>query len=230
MKAGFFVTGTDTGVGKTLISSALVCAFAQGGFNAAGMKPVAAGCRWEGGRLLSDDVEQLRAASNVLLDPDTLNPYAFEPPLAPRIAANRVGNFIDLGRIRNAFESAAARVDVLVVEGVGGFRVPLNEAEDTADLAVMLGLPVILVVGMRLGCQNHALLTAEAIAARSLRLAGWVANCIDAEMAALEDNLAALQHSLRAPCLGVVPFSAFPDFRAVVDMIDCTDLMPSQRQ
>jgi dethiobiotin synthetase len=230
MKAGFFVTGTDTGVGKTLISSALVCAFTQRGFNAAGMKPVAAGCRWEGGRLLSDDVEQLRAASNVLLDPYTLNPYAFEPPLSPHIAANRVGDSIDLEHIRNTFESAAARVDVLVVEGVGGFRVPLNEAEDTADLAVMLGLPVILVVGMRLGCQNHALLTAEAIAARSLRLAGWVANCIDAEMAALEDNLAALQHGLRASCLGVVSFSAFPDFREVADMIDCTDLMPSQRQ
>jgi dethiobiotin synthetase len=229
MKAGFFVTGTDTGVGKTLISSALVYVFAQRGFNVAGMKPVAAGCRWEGGRLLSEDVAQLRAASNVLLEPDTLNPYAFEPPLAPHIAASRVGDSIDLGRIRNAFESAVARVDVLVVEGVGGFRVPLNETKDTADLAVMLGLPVILVVGMRLGCQSHALLTAEAVAARGLRLAGWVANCIDAEMAALEDNLAALKHRLHAPCLGVVPFAASPDFQAVADMMDCAGLMPSQR-
>jgi dethiobiotin synthetase len=230
MKAGFFVTGTDTGVGKTLISSALVYAFAQRGFNVAGMKPVAAGCRRAGGRLLSEDVEQLRAASNVLLEAEILNPYAFEPPLAPRIAASRVSDAINLEHIRNAFESAAARVDVMVVEGVGGFRVPLNETEDTADLAVLLDLPVILVVGMRLGCQNHALLTAEAIAARSLRLAGWVANCIDAEMAALEDNLAALQHGLHAPCLGVVPFSASPDFRVVANMIDCSDLMPSQGQ
>ena len=230
MKAGFFVTGTDTGVGKTLISSALIWSFARREFNAAGMKPVAAGCRWEGGRLLSDDVEQLRAASNVLLEPDTLNPYAFEPPLAPQIAARQAGTRIELERIRSAFESAAARVDVLVVEGVGGFRVPLNEAEDTADLAVMLGLPVILVVGMRLGCQNHALLTAEAVAARSLRLAGWVANCIDDEMVALEENLTALQHLLHAPCLGVVPFATSPDFQAVANMIDCAGLMPGQRQ
>jgi dethiobiotin synthetase len=230
MKAGFFVTGTDTGVGKTLISSALVCAFAQMGFNAAGMKPISAGCRREGGRLLSEDVEQLRAASNVLLEPDIINPYTFEPPLAPHIAANRVGDSIDLGRIRNAFESAAAQADVLVVEGVGGFRVPLNETEDTADMAVMLGLPVILVVGLRLGCQSHALLTAEAVAARGLQLAGWVANCIDPEMAALEDNLAALQQGLHVPCLGVVPFSASPDFRAMAGMLDCSDLMPSQGQ
>jgi dethiobiotin synthetase len=230
MKAGFFITGTDTGVGKTLISSALVCAFARRGVKVAGVKPVAAGCRREGGRLLSDDVAQLRAAGNVLLEPDIHNPYAFERPLAPQIAAFQAGMRVELERIRNSFESAVAGVDVLVVEGVGGFRVPLNETEDTADLAVMLGLPVILVVGMRLGCQNHALLTAEAVAARGLRLAGWVANCIDAEMAALEDNLTALKHRLHAPCLGVVPFAASPDFQAVADMLDCTDLMPNQRR
>lgn len=218
MKQGFFVTGTDTGVGKTLISAALIHGFTKMGLKSAGMKPVAAGCRREGDVLISDDVEQLRAASNVDLAPDTINPYAFEPPLAPHIAAQMAGTRIALESIHAAFKKAADAVDILVVEGVGGFRVPLNEAEDAADLARLLGLPVILVVGMRLGCLNHALLTADAIAARGLMLAGWVANCPDPEMAARQENLDALQHRLAAPCLGVVPFLDRPDAHKVEPM------------
>lgn len=212
MKHGFFVTGTDTGVGKTLISSALVYGCAQLGFKSAGMKPVAAGCRMENGVLRCDDVAQLQAASNVELPLETVNPYAFEPPLAPHIAADMAGTRIEMDFIHGAFKKAAEAVDILVVEGVGGFRVPLNEAEDTADLAKLLGLPVILVVGMRLGCLNHALLTAAAIAERGLVLAGWVANCLDPDMAARQENLDALQKRLAVPCLGVVPFLEKPDF------------------
>lgn len=211
MKQGYFITGTDTGVGKTLISAGLVYGFAQLGLSSAGMKPVAAGCRLVDGRLLSDDVEQLLAASNVALPLETVNPYAFEPPLAPHIAARMAGTRIGLEPIRSAFKKAAAAVDVLVVEGVGGFRVPLNEHEDTADLAAMLALPVILVVGMRLGCLNHAFLTAEAITARGLQIAGWIANRIDPEMAAFEDNVAALESGLNAPRLATLPFREFPD-------------------
>jgi dethiobiotin synthetase len=225
MKHGFFVTGTDTGVGKTLVSAALVYKLAQAGLRAAGMKPVAAGCAMRNGRLLSDDVEQLRAASNVQLAPVTANPYALEPPLAPHIAARQAGVGIELAAISDAFMAVAQEVDALVVEGVGGFRVPLNDTEDTADMSVLLGLPVILVVGMRLGCLNHALLTAEAIASRGLVLAGWVANHIDPDMAAVEDNLAALRQRLPAPCLGIVPLLERADFRVAAEYLDISMLL-----
>ena len=190
MKRGIFVTGTDTGVGKTLVSAALVHGFARHGLRSAGLKPVAAGCREQQGRLLSEDVELLQAAA--------VNPYAFAPPIAPHLAAAQTGREIVLQTVLHAVNEAAQHVDVLVVEGVGGFRVPLNAREDTADLAVMLELPVVLVVGMRLGCLSHALLTAEAIAARGLKLAGWVANVVDRDMAMAEANIAALRECLCA--------------------------------
>ncbi|MDR2874402.1 MAG: dethiobiotin synthase [Methylobacillus sp.] len=212
MKRGFFITGTDTGVGKTLIASALVYHFAQSGQRAVGLKPVAAGCAWRDGEWLSEDSAQLHAASNVALSLQTVTPYAFEPPLAPHIAAAMVGQRIDIPPILAAFEQAAAVADVVIVEGVGGFRVPLNETEDTADLAAQLALPVILVVAMRLGCLNHALLTAEAIASRGLKLAGWIANATDPQMAALPENVQALKQRIAAPCLGVVPWDEEADF------------------
>jgi dethiobiotin synthetase len=220
MKHAFFVTGTDTGVGKTLIAAALVHLGAQLGYAAAGLKPVAAGCREQGGRLLSEDVELLQAASSVQLAPAIINPYAFAPPLAPHIAAQQASCRIELSSIVAAVKQAQAEADFLVVEGVGGFRVPLGPDLDTADLAQMLGLPLVLVVGLRLGCLNHALLTAEAIAARGLRLAGWVANGIDPLMAAPQENLHALREYLLAPCLGVVPYQAQPDFRVAATALD----------
>lgn len=220
MSRGFFVAGTDTGVGKTLISAALVYGFAQRGLAAAGMKPVAAGCQVEQGELLSDDVAMLRAASNVPLPLNVINPYAFEPPLAPHIAAQQIGQRIELSTIYASFTQAVTATDVLVVEGVGGFRVPINDTQDMADLAVMLGLPVLLVVGMRLGCLNHALLSVEAILARRLNLAGWVANCIDPDMAALEENLAALESRIPAPRVGTVPFQGCPGYATVAKLLD----------
>src|SRR5574340_21584 len=174
----YFITGTDTGVGKTLVSCALLHGFAAQGRRVVGMKPVAAGCA-DGGQ--HEDVRQLRAASNVLASGGQINPYCFMQAVAPLLAAQFVGISINFARILESFSELNAQADVVIVEGVGGFRVPLNDSQDSADLAEQLGLPVILVVGMRLGCQNHALLTAEAIAARGLTLAGWVANVPDAD-------------------------------------------------
>jgi dethiobiotin synthetase len=202
MKHAWFITGTDTEIGKTFVSCALLHAARARGWSAAGMKPVAAGTEADGG---NEDVAQLRAASSLDLPPERVNPYLFQSPIAPHIAAAEEGKKIDFQVIGKAYQDLAAQADAVIVEGVGGFRVPLGPDRDSADLAVALGLPVILVVGMRLGCISHAQLTAEAIAARGLTLAGWVANRIDPAMARFEENLAALQERLPAPLLGVVP-------------------------
>lgn len=212
MTTAYFITGTDTGVGKTLVSSALIHGFVTRGFTAVGMKPVAAGCRRESTQLIADDVEQLRAASNLDIPLNQINPYAFEPAIAPHIAAQQAGIDIKLDVIAQAYEQLKAKADVVVVEGVGGFRVPLGHDVDTADLAKILDLPVILVVGMRLGCLNHALLTAEAIETRGLKLAGWIANQLDPEMTAFNENLQSLQQHLAAPCLGMLPWLPDADF------------------
>ncbi|HXE37023.1 MAG TPA: dethiobiotin synthase [Azonexus sp.] len=202
MKQAYFLTGTDTEVGKTFITCALLHRAARDGLRAAGLKPVAAGTDAAG---RNEDVEAIRAASNLKLPDATINPYCFEAAVAPHIAAAEAGVAIEFGPIRAACASARQAADLLIVEGVGGFRVPLGSDGDSADLAVALGLPVILVVGLRLGCINHALLTAEAIAARGLGIAGWVANHIDPAMARFAENLATLSELLPAPLLGVVP-------------------------
>lgn len=220
---GFFVTGTDTGVGKTLICCALLHGFAASGKSVIGMKPVAAGAAHGPAGLINDDVALLRAASNVDASLARVNPYCFEPPIAPHLAAEQAGVTIDLTRIVQAFERLAAAADVVVVEGVGGFRVPLNHGEDSADLAQYLGLPVILVVGMRLGCLNHALLTAHSIRARGLRLAGWIANRIDPAMAAVEENITTLAERLPAPLLGVVEFTLAPDPQRIAASLDLSN-------
>jgi dethiobiotin synthetase len=201
-----FVTGTDTGVGKTLVSAALVRALVRHGLRAVGMKPVAAGAEWRDGAWHNEDVDRLAAAGNVPAAPGLLCPYLLEPAVAPHIAAGMAGVSLALPTILGAYQALRAQVDAVVVEGVGGFRVPLGEHFDTADLARALGLPVVLVVGLRLGCLNHAALTAEAVARRGLPLLGWVANSIDPAMAQRERNIATLASLLAAPCLGVVPF------------------------
>ncbi len=202
MARGYFVTGTDTGVGKTTVAVALIHALQQRGLKVAAMKPVAAGCTSTDGQLINDDVLALSTAANVKADPAMVNPYAFVPAIAPHIAAAQAGVQIELDKITSAYAALSQVADVVVVEGVGGFRVPLNEHLDTADLAQALGLPVILVVGMRLGCLNHALLTAEAIQSRGLKLAGWVANVLTADMSALAENLVSLQRRLPMAYLG----------------------------
>ncbi len=221
---GFFVTGTDTGVGKTLMACALLHGFAQQGRRVAGMKPVACGVVRSATGLVNEDVALLRAAGNVEAPLQLVNPYCFEPPIAPHLAAEQAGVTIDLTHIAQAFERIAAAADVVVVEGVGGFCVPLNHSEDSADLAQYLGLPVILVVGMRLGCLNHALLTTHAIRARGLRLAGWIANRIDPAMAAVEENITTLAERLAAPLLGEVEFTLAPDPQRVAVLLDLSNL------
>lgn len=213
MKQACFVTGTDTGIGKTTVSCLLLRAYAAQGLNVIGMKPVASGCERQGNILVSEDVAQLQAASNVGAPLQLINPYAFEPPLAPHIAAEQAGVEIRLSVIGDAFDKLQECADVVIVEGVGGFRVPLSKQDDTAGMATMLGLPVVLVVGMRLGCINHALLTCDAIGRAGLTLAGWVANQVDRDMVALHANVDALRARLPAPCLGVVPFQAKADWR-----------------
>ena len=211
--SAWFVAGTDTEVGKTFVTAALLHGLKQRGLRALGMKPVAAGTDANGH---NDDVEMLIAASSVSAPRELVNPYLFAPAIAPHIAASESGVVIDLARIEAAFAALRPLADVVLVEGVGGFCVPLGEDRGTGadDLAVRLRLPVILVVGMRLGCINHALLTAEAIAARGLTLAGWVANRIDPTMARFEENLATLKTRLAAPLLGIVPAQTTIDVAA----------------
>jgi len=221
---GYFVTGTDTGVGKTLVACALLRAFAARGLRAVGMKPVAAGAEASAEGWKHEDVERLIAAGSVAAARALVNPYCFAPAIAPHIAAREAGVTIDLGRIEESFRALAARADVVIVEGAGGFRVPLGPAADTAELAARLALPVVLVVGMRLGCLNHALLTAEAIAARRLKLAGWIANHIEPRMAAAEENVRALEERIAAPLIARIAFDPAPDFAAIAAAIDLAGL------
>jgi dethiobiotin synthetase len=206
VKRAWFITGTDTEVGKTVVSSALLYALGKQGLRAVGMKPVAAGAEIRDGRLRNTDVEALAAASTLSLSQDISAPYVLREPVAPHIAAALEGVEIDLKHLLAAYELLAAPADAVVVEGVGGFKVPLAKDFDSADLAQSLGLPVIMTVGLRLGCLNHALLTAEAIAARGLKLAAWVANRMDPAMAHVEENIAALEQRLPAPLLGELPW------------------------
>ncbi len=211
MAAGLFVTGTDTGVGKTLASCALLHRLRAGGLRAVGMKPVAAGVEPSAEGPVNADVVLLRKASSWAAPIRLVNPYCFDAPIAPHLAAASAGVRIQIPPIVQAFQALSARADAIVVEGVGGFLVPLNERDDAGDLAAALALPVVLVVGMRLGCLSHARLTQQAIAARALRLAGWIANAIDPGMARFEDNLQALRDRFEAPLLGVIPYRNAPD-------------------
>jgi dethiobiotin synthetase len=211
MKRGYFVTGTDTAVGKTLISAALLRAFAQRGERVIGMKPIAAGAEGAGENLYYADVRALCRVSNVTAPIDWINPYRFEPAVAPHIAAAKAGATISIETICDAFKRLQALSDVVIVEGVGGFKVPLGQELDTSDLARALALPIILVVGMRLGCLNHALLSQESIRAQGLTVAGWVANTIDPHMSMYEENLDTLRRKLAAPLIAVVPHLSYGD-------------------
>ncbi|WP_114809414.1 dethiobiotin synthase [Paraburkholderia kururiensis] len=228
-----FVTGTDTEIGKTLVSAALLRGFTRAGLRAAAMKPIAAGAFKRDGIWHNEDADQLDAAASVLLPPAVRTPYLLKEPAAPHIAAALEHVTLDPARIVACHAEAMQRADVVVVEGVGGFRVPLTDTCDTADLARMLGLPVLLVVGMRLGCISHALLTAEAIVARGLPLAGWVANRVDPAMTFADENIAALRERLGreydAPLVGVVPHLATPSADAAADCLDTASLLQTLR-
>ncbi|MDR7298397.1 dethiobiotin synthetase [Pelomonas aquatica] len=211
MRKGFFITGTDTEIGKTAVTAGLAHAFAQTGRRVAALKPISAGQDFIDGHWVNDDVERLRAAGNMVLTSAEVGALQLRTACAPHIAARIENEAIAREPVLHALRSVAFRADVALVEGVGGFRVPLNDDWDTADLAADLGLPVILVVGLRLGCINHALLTAEVLRTRGLTLAAWVANTVDEHMPHVTDNLQALQRGLAAPCLGHVPRLAHAD-------------------
>lgn len=222
-RRGCFVTGTDTGIGKTWVGCGLITALRERGHTVIGMKPVASGCQRTTEGLRNEDALRLQGVSSVKLPYESVNPYAFEPPIAPHIAAREAGVDIDFSRITEQAHQLAALADYLLIEGVGGWRVPLGREGDVAALAAALGLPVILVVGVRLGCLNHGFLTAEAILRDGLPLAGWIANPIDPQTERLAENLEALRAGIRAPCLGVMPFQR--EFQPG-SMASCFDVKP----
>lgn len=212
---GLFVTGTDTEVGKTLVSCALLLHLRKTHARVVGMKPVAAGTVPMAHGDDNEDAVALRAAGSVRVPRELDNPYCLPLPMSPHLAARAAGARIDTDLLAARFRELATHADAVLVEGAGGFHVPLNDRETGADLAVKLGLPVLLVVGLRLGCLNHALLTAEAIRARGLTLAGWVANRIDPAMAASDENVDTLRERLGAPMWADVPRMGAPDPHAV---------------
>src|SRR4051812_37333369 len=199
VRRGVFITGTDTGVGKTRVAAALLQGLGAEGRRAIGMKPVA--CGVEPGEERHRDVAALMAAGNVAADIGDINPYAFAPAIAPHLAAERAGVAIHLERIAEAYARLLADADAVVVEGAGGALVPLSARADMLDVARRLEVPVLLVVGLRLGCLNHALMSAQAINARGLRLAGWVVNRLDPSMEAADENVDTLRQRLPAPLL-----------------------------
>jgi dethiobiotin synthetase len=208
-----FVTGTDTGVGKTVASSALLHALRIQGLRAVGMKPVASGCIATAEGWRNDDALALQAASDPVPAYADLNPYALPQPLAPEIAAREAGVEITLAPIITAFERLRAQADTVIVEGVGGWAAPLTATLDQQHLVEALGLPVVLVVGMRLGCLNHARLTARAVQADGVRLVGWIANEVDPQMDRRDENFALLKARMPAPCWGRLPYAPETDAR-----------------
>lgn len=217
---GLFVTGTDTGIGKTCITAGLAHAAVRTGLRVAALKPVAAGQDFVDGAWVNEDVRQLRNASNLNLTDAEVGPWQLRAACAPHIAARLEGRSLERQSLLHEMRAVAQRADIVLVEGVGGFCVPLLPGWDMADLACELALPVVLVVGLRLGCLNHAFLTAEAVRARGLVLAGWVANTVDADMPYVAEQMASLREGLAAPCWGQVPRLASPQAAAVAVHLD----------
>ena len=203
---GFFVTGTDTEVGKTLVSGALILKLREQGLNAVGFKPVVAGTYQDAtGKTLNEDIETLRIASNLGSDELSLCPYVLDQPAAPHVVAAKQGLQLKMVAMIESLQNIQNNADCVVVEGAGGLLVPLNNEEDLGHFAQEIHFPIILVVGMKLGCINHALLTYEATKARNLKIAGWIANALSTEMPFLQENLQALQARITAPFLGLIP-------------------------
>ena len=205
--SGIFITGTDTEIGKTFVSSLLIKIFSEENMKVAGMKPVASGAKIIKGILKNDDALTLIQASNVEADYKNVNPYVFEPAVSPHLAAEQLNIEINIDEIKNNFDQLQNISDVVVVEGVGGWYAPLSSNTTVADLAETLNLPIILVVGLRLGCLNHALLTAQAIRQSGLPIAGWIANHVTKNFSTADKNILTLQHFLNDfPYLGSVPY------------------------
>jgi dethiobiotin synthetase len=218
MEQGFFITGTDTNVGKTWATVTLMRYFQAQGKTVVGMKPVASGCEFIDGKLRNEDALLLQENASMMLDYDLINPFAYQLPVSPHLAGE--DNPVDLNKIVAAFEVLKQKTDMILVEGVGGWLVPLNQqGDDVQELAKSLNLPIIMVVAMRLGCINQARLTYQAIANSGLICAGWLATCVDFEMEKLDENLETLRQSLNAPLLGVLPYSRDADFDLFIKTI-----------
>ena len=221
-----FVTGTDTEIGKTVVATGIVSAGVNAGYRVAGLKPVAAGCETVDGTLVNDDARQLMHASNIELDYATVNPIALEPAIAPHIAAQQAGVSISTGVLKTHYErNLSDDLDLAVFEGAGGWFVPLNDYETFQDFAINMDLDVVLVVGMKLGCINHALLTVRAIRACGLTLTGWIANFPQASMDVAEENLETLMGQIDEPLLGVVPHMDDPDTSEVAKHLNINAIM-----
>ena len=214
---GLFVTGTDTGIGKTHTSVALIHAHRALGRRVVGMKPIASGCRETPEGLRNEDAEALIAASDPAPRYEACNPLALAPPIAPHIAAREAGIAIHIDALVRAYDALASDAHRVVVEGVGGWAVPLSDATMQADLVHALRLPVVLVVGLRLGCINHALLSVRAIEGDGATLVGWIANRVDRDMPFADDNLATLRARIAAPLLGSVPHGPIGEDTALID-------------
>ncbi|MCU7938480.1 MAG: dethiobiotin synthase [gamma proteobacterium symbiont of Bathyaustriella thionipta] len=227
MKA-YFITATDTDAGKTFVTTQLLKSWNQYGYKTMGFKPVASGCQRTNEGLYNDDALKISAAASVSLPYEMINPYAFEPAIAPHIAAAQVGVTINIQTIANGILQQQEQVDRLVVEGVGGWLVPLNEQQTVADLAVLLNFSVILVVNLRLGCINQALLSAQAIELTGMKIAGWIANNAVPEeqnlMTHQAENIDSLKARLKAPLLGVLPYFAIPEVNNGLEFIDFVDM------
>jgi len=220
----FFIAGTDTNVGKTLVTAGLLVAAKNHGLTTAALKPLAAGCEKTDAGLRNADALLLQSVITLPLDYEQINPIALESAIAPHIAAQQEKRVLSADRLAGFLRGSLNLAEFNLVEGAGGWRVPLNPQETLADVAKILRLPVILVVGARLGCINHALLTVEAIRNDGLQLAGWVANCIDADMPVLQENIYSLAARIPAPCLGVVPWLENPAPEAVASALDSESL------
>lgn len=205
MSKGYFVTGTDTGVGKTWASLAIMAHLQQQGHTVVGMKPVASGCERVAGGLRNEDALLIQQQGSLPLPYDTVNPYAFAPAIAPHIAAKQAKVQIRLDTLRADYLQLTQQAEWVIVEGAGGWLVPLNDSDNMADLAKTISLPVVLVVGLRLGCINHALLSAQSIRAHGCQLAGWIANTLEPQMPCLEENIASIAARIAAPLLGILP-------------------------
>lgn len=206
MSQGFFITGTDTGVGKTTFAYHLLTQLKERGYSSTALKPLSSGCDQTMDGLRNPDALLLQKASTIQLPYDSLNPFAFELPIAPHIAAHNLGIELSVDKIMKACERGLnSSANYIIIEGAGGFAVPLNSRETTADLAKAFGFPIILVVGLRLGCLNQSLLTYEAIQKTGLTLAGWLGNLIENNMMELEANIAFLKETLKSPFLGIYP-------------------------
>jgi len=221
MKHKYFIAGTDTDAGKTLIAAGLLNKAKSEGLSTVGLKPIAAGCQETPEGLRNDDALMLMAQSTEELPYEQVNPIAFAPPIAPHIAGQQLRRPLSAGRIVGLLRGVLMinRAQFTLVEGAGGYRVPLNPKETLADVTKELNLPVILVVGMKLGCLNHALLTVEAIHRDGLKLAGWIANRVDEDMAVYKENIETLHAMIQAPCLGEVPFLSEPTPETVASHI-----------